>query len=115
MKDGIIVIKKQKVDLTSYQILEGYNDIFKEDDEIRVFSDDVKKWRVYYLPKYDNLIFICIKNEVPYKVLEFDESLEKYIERKPDFKDYFLADFIIEEDKMLENYKYEGDRCIGEE
>lgn len=115
MRDGIIAIEKQKVDSTSYQIFYGYNDIVKieEDNEIRIFSDDMKKWRVYYLPKYDNLIFICIQNDIPYRVLEYTDGM--YVERKPDFRDYFLSDFIIEEEKMIENYKYEGDRCIGEE
>lgn len=101
---GIVVIDKFQGDPAYFYKYYDYSEscnggivIEKINNEILCINyDPFKDEGTYFnLSNYQNLILICVEHNTPYKVVEYSDGM--YIERKPEFKDHVISNFVKEE------------------
>lgn len=104
LEKGIVVIDKLQGNLAYfykyYDCSESCNGeivIEKINDKIICINyDPFKDEGTYFnLSDYQNLILICVEHNTPYKVVEYSDGM--YTERKPEFKDHIISNFVKEE------------------
>ena len=104
LEKGIVVIDKFQGDPAYFYKYYDYSEscnglivIEKINNEILCINyDPFKDEGTYFnLSNYQNLILICVEHNTPYKVVEYSDGM--YIERKPEFKDHVISNFVKEE------------------
>lgn len=66
-----------------------------EENGNEIWIETKNKNTRFYLPFYNNLLFIFIKDDTLCRVIEYADG--DYSDRKPDFRDYIIANSVVKE------------------